>query len=564
MPKEKIKSPFSREQRNKLLHLSHQAKEKNILSPAERKIIYEGGHYNFIFVNRLKALHDALENLENEISDDELSQISDLAINSYLEVKSNDGDAEAQYLLGLAKYYGFQGLERDVDTACHLLEKSSNQGHIDATSELGSIFLMERNVEKGMEFLEMAISKGSIQAKHSLALAFMHEQIDGFDYKDAISLLKQSSDEGEPISMRIMGKIFYEFSAKVGSEKKALALWRASAEAGDIKSMSLLGLHMLFHEDASLQDEAYEWLKKAADELEPDACFRLGERYYKGIGVDIDYDEAFEYFMIGDILGNVEATGFLGKCYFHGRGTEEDDYMASQFFEKAASEGHLSSMVYLGICYGDGLGVEKNNEEAFRLFNIAAEAEHPDAPYYLGEMIRIGKGTEKNLKKAFECFLEGAKQKNVSAYYAVGRAYYFGEGINENDSEAVKWLSLAVDNEHSEAKYLLGECYLKGFGVEIDLKKAYKLLSSASADGIDGADEMIEKYELVDLLGNDEIQERVEDKELFNPLEIRARHIFQEITDMSKINHQELGDNNVINLQEKFEERIAKKLLDEQ
>jgi TPR repeat protein len=563
MPKEKIKSPFSREQRNKLLHLSRQAKETNILSPAERKIIYEAGHYNFIFVNRLKSLHDALENLEREISEDDVSQISNLAIKSYLEVRSSEGDAEAQYLLGLAKYYGFHGLEQDVDTSCLLLEKSSNQGHIDATSELGSIFLMEKNAEKGLEFLESAISKGSIQAKHSLALAFMHKQIDGFDYEDAISLLKQSSDEGEPVSMRIMGKIYYEFSSKVGSEKKALALWRASGEAGDVKSMSLLGLHMLFHEHESLQDEAYEWLKKAADEFEPDACFRLGERYYKGLGVDIDYDEAFEYFMIGDILGNVESTGFLGKCYFHGRGIDEDDDKAFHYFDKAAADGHLSSIVYLGICYSDGLGVEKDSEEAFRLFNIAAEEEHPDAHFLLGELIRNSDETEENLKKAFECFLEGAQQKNVSAYYAVGRAYYLGEGINENNSEAVKWLSLAVDNEHSEAKYLLGECYLKGFGVEIDHMKAYDLLSSASIDGIESAEEMINEFGLSDVENSNDTLNAGVVKSLFNPLEVRARRVFDDISISSKSDINNLKPDNVISFTKKYDERLKIKLSEE-
>lgn len=559
---DKIKSPFSSLQREKLLSLSNIAKENNYLSPSDRKILYEGGYYNFIFINRLKSLYEALEQLSDKIPEEDFSEISHLAFNSYLKVRSQEGDEEAQYLLGLAYYHGFQGLDVDLDKGFSLLIQSSNQGNIEAKVELGRISLVEENPENGMKYLQDAIVKGSLEALHLLALGFMHEQIPGRNYKDAISILEESADAGEPVSIRMIGEIYYDFVEETGSEEKAISLWRTSAEAGDEKAMRLLGMHYLFHEEDTYNDEAYEWLKKAADELEPIACYRTGERYYKGLGAEVDYDEAYHYFLLGAICEDVDAMAYLGKCYFFGYGTEEDDDSAFYYFEKAALLGNASSLFYLGICYREGVGVDVDSEEAFNLLKIAAEEQVVSAYIYLGEMYQDGEGTEKNFQKAFEYFLEAARYNDPRALFAVGNAYYEGAGVKENDIEAVKWLTLAANTQHAEASYLLGECYLKGFGVDEDFEKALQLLSYAKQEGVDGAEDLLREFELEDECSNND-KNSTDETALFNPIEAKARHLYEEITDSLGQQSKEPKFDNIIYLEDKFQERMNAKLHEE-
>lgn len=74
---DKVRSPFSKSQRNLLLSWSKRSKEENLLPPFERKVLYEGGHYNYIFVSRLHRLTKTLDMLI-EHAGDESEQIIDI------------------------------------------------------------------------------------------------------------------------------------------------------------------------------------------------------------------------------------------------------------------------------------------------------------------------------------------------------------------------------------------------------------------------------------------------------------------------------------------------------
>ena len=63
---DKVKTPFSTADRNQLMAWSKLAKDRGLLDGFQRKVLYEGGHYNYIFVSRLHRLVSTLENLSEE------------------------------------------------------------------------------------------------------------------------------------------------------------------------------------------------------------------------------------------------------------------------------------------------------------------------------------------------------------------------------------------------------------------------------------------------------------------------------------------------------------------
>ena len=106
----KVKTPFSSMQRSKLLSWSKRAKEGNLLPPFERKILYECGHYNYIFLSRLYRLSKTLDMLIDHVGDDagQIADIKNVGDCCYLEAQSNAGDPEAiKNLVAKAKERGY-------------------------------------------------------------------------------------------------------------------------------------------------------------------------------------------------------------------------------------------------------------------------------------------------------------------------------------------------------------------------------------------------------------------------------------------------------------------------
>ena len=76
---DKVKSPFTRVQRNQLLAWSKFAKEEDILNGFQRKVLYEGGHYNYVFVSRLNLVTETLKALREHLDE----EADDLAYDNY-------------------------------------------------------------------------------------------------------------------------------------------------------------------------------------------------------------------------------------------------------------------------------------------------------------------------------------------------------------------------------------------------------------------------------------------------------------------------------------------------
>lgn len=94
------------------------------------------------------------------------------------------------------------------------------------------------------------------------------------------------------------------------------------------------------------------------------AIYELGQRYFYGVGVNLDYTKARKYFETASEKGSSGSNYFLGKMYYNGNGVQTNHLKAKEYFEKSAQSDNTFSKYYLGKLYYWGDGVEKNNQKA--------------------------------------------------------------------------------------------------------------------------------------------------------------------------------------------------------
>ncbi len=95
-----------------------------------------------------------------------------------------------------------------------------------------------------------------------------------------------------------------------------------------------------------------------------DAIQELGLRYYKGIGVGINYGKAKQCFEKAGQAGCKVSNYYLGLMYYNGKGMPTNHVKAKEYFEKSDKDNNVFSTYYLGKIYYWGDGVEKNEEKA--------------------------------------------------------------------------------------------------------------------------------------------------------------------------------------------------------
>lgn len=199
-----------------------------------------------------------------------------------IQHKADDGDALAQYYLGL-----IIDLEADdTDTALTYFEKSAQQNNVDALVEAANIYKV-KNGEKSQK---------------------------AFDY------YKRALDLNSPIAMYEFANYYMKGLGVDKSNQAALELYKKSADTGYSKAQATLGE---FYENCILveQDlsEAKRWYTKAANQENYKALYNLSLMYRDGFGVDRNYDLALKYMEKANEFETIEAAKELYKLKQRGK-----------------------------------------------------------------------------------------------------------------------------------------------------------------------------------------------------------------------------------------------------
>lgn len=278
-------------------------------------------------------------------------------------------------------------------------------------------------------------------------------------------------------------------------------------------------------------------LTQLAESNHAEAQYELG-RYYSGINDTVNRNKWWEqaaangyemaqvrllmdkrkYHEVIPVLsrlaeeGDAEAQAYLGYCYYYGLGVELSYVNAVEWYAKAAEQGNARAQSELGWCYYNGRGVEQSYEKVVEWYTEAAEQGHAWAQWHLGKLYAEGRGVDKSYAKAAEWYTKAAAQgdyhhqiklgdfyvdrnsyEKALAWYAkagiprsmceIGGCYYMGRGVEQSYEKAVAWYTKAAEEDYPDAQNNLGECYYYGHGVEQSYEKAVEWVRKAAKRG---------------------------------------------------------------------------------
>lgn len=253
------------------------------------------------------------------------------------------------------------------------------------------------------------------------------------------------------------------------------------------------------------EDAYIGWMKRAAEDEDPEAMFSLAEAYQKGIGVERNEDEYFHWTRKMAEQGLPFALMELAQAYRTGKGTQKNE---AEYFERAnsavaearkavakagkededfADEDLPRALQLVAQAHRDGIGTAKNEEEYFKLLskalgaaNSAVEMQRQKDPEKVASLQNSlsqityefalahlrGIGTEKSAQKAIKHMKQAAEAGNVSAMLCLSELYESGVGTSKNQEMAFCWRRKAANEDDAEGMYFTAIAYgtAKGTG----------------------------------------------------------------------------------------------------
>lgn len=239
--------------------------------------------------------------------------------------------------------------------------------------------------------------------------------------------------------------------------------------------------------------KALKFYREAAKKSNNKAQFNLGFMYLNGYAVEQDYAEAIKWYRKAAEQGNNMAQFSLGIMHIYGYGVEKDHYEAVKWLYKSAERHNHLAQYYMGLMYFNGYAVEQDYAEAVKWFRKAAEQSNDMAQFSLGLMYINGYGVEKDYTEALKWYRKAAEQGNNKAQFSLGYMYHYGDDVEIDYTKAVKWYLKSAEQGNVQAQNNLGSMYLVGYGVEEDYDEAVKWFREAAQQGNEPAQNNLER-----------------------------------------------------------------------
>jgi uncharacterized protein len=270
----------------------------------------------------------------------------------FLKLAAALGDAAAQGNLGVV-YTRKKEAVPNWREAVRWFRNSIVNGSNDSIERLAHILEtgasgVEPNPDEAEALRHRAAALGFPRSQYLIARKLglkPRDEISDEERSYAFQLAKLSAFQGYNTSKALLGSFYAE---GLGTEKnfaKAIELWTAAANAGDIWSQEKLGVSHLLGDDLprDYQKAAY-WLSQAAEDGEsPYAARYVAIMFEEGWGFQRNSVEAFKWMTYAAVHGNADAMYRLSEYLRRGIGCSVDINTSLDWLEKAAASGHAGA-----------------------------------------------------------------------------------------------------------------------------------------------------------------------------------------------------------------------------
>lgn len=370
---------------------------------------------------------------------------------------------------------------------------------------------MENNKEKQEHALDVAkkeAKSGNKQAALLYALLLDRGVGTKPDIGEAIYWYEQSKDN--PVSQFVLGT-YYATGEGIGENKeKAQELLERAAQSGfafaDLNLAILAhdrGLPYLEHlekahqlgnsrasilladnaihikEDENSLKDARVIYTALAERGDRDAQLKLGYLFERGLGGQVDYQNAAHWYELSANQGQSIAQYLLGRLYQMGRLGDLPDYAQAKRWFDAAKEQYAPAAIALGFVYET---VDNQYGKAQAAYQLAADKSHPIGEFDLGLIYQYGKGLPADAKQAEVLFLKAEEAGHVRAMVQLGEINLNSTGFRHSHA-ALEWYEKAAAKGNRDALYQVARMAEKGEGGAKDLNKAVKNYQLATEKG---------------------------------------------------------------------------------
>ena len=226
-------------------------------------------------------------------------------------------------------------------------------------------------MEKEIENLKKLAKQKDALAQHSLAMIYYKGKGITQNYNLAFSWFQKSSEQGYAPSQNYIAGMYYEGKGAMQSYHLAFSWFQKSADQGYILSQHDLGI-MYYKGEGIAQDFelAFEWFQKSAEQGYAPSQYFLA-RIYNDLEVDIE--STFFWLQESAEKGYAPAQYDLGEAYYKGEGVEQDYNLAFSWFQKSADQGIVLAQIALMTMYSRAEVAEQVFKKVFDLNKKSAE-----------------------------------------------------------------------------------------------------------------------------------------------------------------------------------------------
>lgn len=128
-----------------------------------------------------------------------------------------------------------------------------------------------------------------------------------------------------------------------------------------------------------------EWLP-LAESGDAGGQYGMGLLYGNGFGVDLDDEQALNWYGLAAAQGHAQAQCNLAVMHANGWGVPQSDEEAFKWYSLAAEQAVTAAQINLGRMYAGGFGVAMDKVQGHKWFSIAAELGDNDAKFNLDDL----------------------------------------------------------------------------------------------------------------------------------------------------------------------------------
>jgi len=252
------------------------------------------------------------------------------------------GYAEAQYWLGMCYAQG-DGVTENRTEAVKWYRKAAEQGHADAQYKFGRSYIRglitDETYIEPVKWWRKAAEQGHVEAQYELGNCYRNGRGVSKNNDEAFRLFHEAAEQGYAKVQHELGDCYYWGRGVDTNREEAVKWYRKAAEQGHAKAQNMLGGCYANGDGIDENEaEAVKWYRKAVEQGDYSAKENLAMlQPWDNINeIDEEVAECFRKAKKGD----ADAQYKLGMRYYNGIGFNKNIHIARRWFDKAMWQGH--------------------------------------------------------------------------------------------------------------------------------------------------------------------------------------------------------------------------------